>query len=118
MLNEIKEKLENLNLGPVEYGRVTNDPNVWNYAVFARRNMSRAGASKIDFNRYYTVVVVHEDYIPEGTEVEVIKALKEINGLHLATDDIQYDYTVKRNSDTVVEMAVMTFYEIVKGHRV
>lgn len=118
MLNVIRDKLKSLKLGPVEYGRVNNDPNEWNYVVFARRNMSRAGKSRNDLNRYYTVVIVHEDYIPEGTEVEVIKALTDIPGLHLAQDDIQYDYTVKRNSDTIVEMAVMTFYEVVKGYEV
>lgn len=118
MLNTIRDKLESLDLGPVEYGRAKNNPNLWNYVVFARRNMSRAGKSRNDYNRYYTVVIVHEDYIPEGTEIEVINALTSIPGLHHAQDDIQYDYTVKRNSDTIVEMAVMIFYEAVKGYEV
>lgn len=116
MLNQIKEKLESLDKGPVQYGRVTNSPPVWNYIVFGRARMSRSDSSRIDFNRYYTVVIVHEDYIPEGTEIEVKKTLEEIRGLKLAQDDIQYDYTVKKNSDTVVEMAVLTFFEPIKGY--
>ena len=116
MLNEIRDKLEDLDMGPVQYGRVTSNPEIWNYIVFGRSNMKRVGTSKIDFNRYYTVVVVHEDYLPENTEIEVKKALESIKGLKLAPEDIQYDYIVKKNSSTVVEMAVLTFVEPLKGY--
>ncbi len=116
MLNEIRDQLRSLDMGPVQYGRVTSNPEIWNYIVFGRSSMKRVGTSKTDFNRYYTVVIVHEDYLPEGTEVEVKKALETIKGLKLSQDDIQYDYTVKKNSNTVVEMAILTFVEVLKGY--
>lgn len=117
MLNEIRDELKKLGMGPVEYGRVKNNPDIWNYIVFARRNMRPAGSSKVDYSRYYTVVIVHEDYIPEGTEIKVMKAVESIKGLKIASEDIQYDYTVKKGSDTVVEMAVLTFVESLKGYK-
>ena len=117
MLNEIRDVLESLNMGPVNYGCIANDPGEWNYIVFARRNMSRAGTSKVDYNRYYTVAIVHEDYIPEGTEAKAMKALENIKGLKVAGDDIQYDYTTKKGSGTIVEMAIITVYQPLKGYR-
>lgn len=117
MLNEIREKLEGLQMGPVEYGRLTSVPEICNYIVFARGEIKKAGTSSQDFNREYTVVLVHEDYIPEGTELEVVKALKEIKGLRWDVNaGIQYDYMVKKNNDTVVEMAAMVFKEPLKGY--
>lgn len=116
MLNKISEKLEGLDMGPIQYGRVTNQPEVWNYIVYGRSRLRRVGSSKNDFNRYYTVVIVHEDYIPEGMEINVIKALEEIKGLKLAQDDIEYDYITKKNSGIVVEMAVLAFIQPIKGY--
>lgn len=117
MLNEIRDELKKLDMGPVEYGRAKNNPDTWNYIVFARRNMRTAGTSKVDYCRYYTVAIVHEDYIPEGTEVKVMKILENIKGLKMSQEDIQYDYTIKKGSDTVVEMAVLTFVEPLKGYK-
>lgn len=118
MIREIKEALENLQIGPVKYGRMKSPPADWNYIVFARDRMKRTGTTGNDFNRYYTVAIVHEDYIPEDLEKSVIIAMKQVKGLRLANDDIQYDYMVKSNSDTVVEMAVITFTEPLKGYEV
>lgn len=117
MLKKIKEALINLDIGPVKYGRIIGNPEEWNYTVFGRDRMSRAGTSRCDFNRYYRIVIVHEDFIPEDYEIKVIKALNEIPGLKLANDDVQYDYVLK-NANTVVEMAVITFTEILKGYTV
>ena len=116
MLNKISEKLEELDMGPIQYGRVTNQPEVWNYIVYGRSRLRRVGSSKNDFNRYYTVIIVHEDYIPEGMEINVIKALEEIKGLKLAQDDIEYDYITKKNSGIVVEIAVLAFIQPIKGY--
>lgn len=118
MLNKIKEALEQLDVGPVQYGRVRNAPDLWNYVVFARDKLSRSGTSKTDFNRYYKVALVHEDFIPEGMEIEALKKLEEIPGLKQANIDIEYDYMIKKNSDTVVEMAVITFTEVLKGYKI
>ena len=118
MIHKIKEVLESLEIGPVRYGRIKTPPADWNYVVFARDRMSKSGSSGNDFNRYYSVAIVHEDYIPEDMEKRVLGAMKKIKGLRLANDNIQYDYMVKSNSDTVVEMAVMTFTEALKGYDV
>ena len=75
MLNLISEKLQDLNMGPIQYGRVTSQPEIWNYIAYGRARMRRTEKSKTDFNRYYFVVIVHEDYIPEGSELQVIKAI-------------------------------------------
>ncbi|MCI8507557.1 MAG: hypothetical protein HFJ06_03180 [Lachnospiraceae bacterium] len=117
MLSKIRDALESLDIGPVQYGRLKNTPDLWNYIVFARDRMQKSGTSRNDYNRYYTIVIVQEDYMPEGLEIRVIKKLEEIPGLKLANDNIQYDYTVKKNSGTVVEMAVISFTEIIKGYK-
>lgn len=118
MLNEIRDKLESLDMGPVQYGRITEIPEEWNYLVFGRSRMRKAGTSRTDYNRYYTVAIVHEDYIPEDVELKVIKALKEIKGLNVSQEDIQYDYTIKKGNGNVVEVAVLTFFEPIKGYAI
>lgn len=118
MLTKIRESLERLNYGKVMYGRVTDVPEEWNYIVFGRDTMKKSGTSRNDFNRYYTVAIVHEDYLPMDGEIAVIRELEKIPGLKLANDDIQYDYMVKSGSQKVVEMAVITFTEIIKGYKV
>lgn len=116
MLNELRDCLEKMKLGPVMYGRANDVPDQWNYIVFARNNLKMP--NPMDANRFYKIVIVHEDYIPEGTELNVIKELKKIRGLHIANEDIQYDYMVKKDSQKIVEMAVITAYEIIKGYKV
>lgn len=122
MLNEIKEKLkefqEENNYDAVNYGRVTKSPEVWNYLVFGRKSLNRSENSSSDFNRQYSVVLVHEDYIPEGEEIQLIQKMSDIKGLKLAKDDIVYDYAINPKNGNVVEMAVVTFGESIKGYKV
>lgn len=118
MLTQIRESLETLDYGKVMYGRVTGNPDVWNYIVFGRDRMKKSGTTGNDFNRYYTVAIVHEDCLPENTEITLIQELTKIPGLKLANEDIQYDYMVKSDNKKVVEMAVITFTEVIKGYKV
>lgn len=118
MLTKIRASLEALNYGKVMYGRVTDVPQYWNYIVFGRDTMRKSGTSRNDFNRYYTVAIVHEDCLPKDAEITVIQELEKIPGLKLANDDIRYDYMVKSDNKKVVEMAVITFTEIIKGYKV
>lgn len=121
MLNELKNALEivknELNLEAVCYGGVKeNDiPGDWNYIVFERTNSSRAGTSKCDFNTYYDVHIVHENYVPEGYEFKLIQTVLEKTKLRLAQNDIRYDYTKKNNTDAVIEIATVTFTLPQKG---
>lgn len=116
MIHKIKAELEKLDMGPVKYGRIKSPPADWNYIVFSRDRMKKTGTTGNDFSRYYKVVIVHEDFIPENQEKAVIAAMKQIKGLRLANEDIQYDYMAKSSTDMVVEMAVITFVEPLKGY--
>lgn len=102
--------------GKTYYGKGNpKDSEPWNYYVFRRATLKKAGTSGNDFVRRYTVAIVHEEYIPENHEFEIIKAICEKAKLKLADVDITYDYTFKGSTDFVVEVAVITFSEALKG---
>lgn len=114
MLNEIKEALEQFGL-PVYYGQSTHKNSNWNYFVFKRSHTKKAGKSECDFVQYYQVAIIHEDFIPEGFEFDVIKAVKEATGLRLADSDFSYNYTLKNETDLVVEILIIEFAKARKG---
>lgn len=117
MLNEIREKLtelqrkEDVPMEDVAYGLLPKDSTKkWNYFVFNRVNVKSAGKTKGDFNEYYAVHVIHEDFIPEGYIYKVVQKLLEIKGIKLAiSDDIYFSYAKKGNTDVVVEIATIVF---------
>lgn len=126
MLDEIKAKLIELQTEnnacygeKTIYGRasMTEVPQKWNYFTFNRTIIRKSGTSQQDFNEYFQVNLVHEDYVPEEAVYEVVNKLLEINGLRLASDDIEFNYLLKNNADTVVEVATITFTHPVKGYR-
>ena len=114
LLDNIKNTLETLAADPeypmsggVFYGGI-NVQNLeeWNYFVFNRRRV--IGTNNKSFTDFFEVHIVHEDYIAEGYELEVVKALKdEIPGVSLA-EDITYDYVPKGDTQVVVEIAHLT----------
>lgn len=114
LLDSIKNTLETLAADPeypmsggVFYGGI-NVQNLeeWNYFVFNRRRV--IGTNNKSFTDFFEVHIVHEDYIAEGYELEVVKALKdEIPGVSLA-EDITYDYVPKGDTQVVVEIANLT----------
>lgn len=113
MLDKIRDTLQGF--GKTYYGKAAPKENeAWDYYVFCRASLKKAG-SGTDFVRRYTVAIVKEDYIPEGHEFEVIKAVREATRMRLADVDITYGYTVKGATDLVVEVAMITFAEAVKG---
>lgn len=127
MLKEISDKLielqeENPDTFGVNatYGRVTNQevPEVWNYIVYNRGRTKKSGTSLCDYTEYFEVHLVHEDYLPESAVYELIERLSQIKGLKQSNDDIEYDYAIKNGSNTVVEMATVTFFKVVKGYKV
>lgn len=115
MLNKLKSLLEEFQL-PVYYGRTThNADDDWNYIVFNKRRLKKSGTSKVDFNYYYQVHIIQEDYIPEGFELEVIKHITENTRLRLSDNDMEYNYTVKSNTNMVIEMLTIEFTLSKKG---
>lgn len=108
-LNELRDKLcevdELVFYGMVDRNKVTDR---WNYTVFGRRVMRPTG-NKTGFADVYTVAIVREDYIPEGYEQTVIDKVCEISGMRLSDGDMQYSYTQKPNTNTVVELLELVF---------
>lgn len=126
MLNKIKEALKNLQMQNMDkygnkamYGRVRSKevPDNWNYIVFNRRRIAATGTTGNDFTEYFEVHIIHEDYIPENVVYDVIKELETVQGLKKAKDDIVYNYAVRQETDTVVEMATITFCHALKGYK-
>ena len=56
-----------------------------------------------------------EDYIEEGFEQQVIKAIQEKTGLKLTSDNMQFNYVTKNGTDLVVEMLTLQFTKPIKG---
>lgn len=114
MLDKIRDTLQDF--GKTYYGKATPKENeAWNYYVFRRASIRKKGSGGTDFTRYYTVAIVKEDYIPEGHEFEVIKAICEKTRMRLADVDIAYDYVTRGATDLVIEVAMITFAEHLKG---
>ena len=109
ILDDIKTKLEEID-PHVFYGMVkrTMRESLWNYIVFDRRIM-RASENKTGYTDYYRVHIIREGWIPEGLAEEVIEKMKEVTGMKPAKTDMQYTYTQKSNTDTVVEMLTIEF---------
>ncbi len=111
ILAKIKEQLEKIN-PDVYYGSAgTTGANgktldKWNYIVFRR---SKSTASSTKKNDYYTVAVVNEDYIEEDTAEKIIESMTAIPGMKVANQDITYGYETKPNTNTVIEIMILTF---------
>lgn len=119
MVNSMN-KLEQLNeclidFGmPVYYGKSFCKPNdKWNYIVFNRQAINKSGTSNNDYNYYYQVHVIQENFIEEGLEVQIINAIKEQCHLKF-TGQAQYNYVTK-NDSIIVEMLTLQFTATVRG---
>lgn len=116
MLDEIKNALTGYEgMKEPMYGRVNNNFEEWNYFVFNTKTIRKAGTSKKDFNTYYQVHIVHENFIPEEMVFDVIKKVVAGTGLRLSDVAIDYNYSLKLNTNIVVEMASITFVKAKKG---
>lgn len=120
VLNRIRDTLTTLTAGDVKmegvwYGACREkELKNWNYFVFNRLKTTKNNNSKVDYQTFYQVHIVHEDYIPEGYVEAVIDALLEQaeSGTKLkpTNDDVQYNYIFKGNTNMVVEIATITLY--------
>lgn len=90
------------------YDEDGNEIEEWNYTVFNRTKL-KSSANKTSYSDAFEVHIVREEYIPEGTDTDVIAKLTAIPGVKLATDDGVYDYMMKPGTNHVVEMLTLTF---------
>lgn len=109
ILEEIKQKLEEVE-PRVYYGMVDDSvrETVWDYAVF-NRVTTKPTTNKNGFSDYYDVHIVRENFIPEGTDADVIEKMLSIEGMRLAGTDGTYTYVQKPNTNIVVEMLSLHF---------
>ncbi len=116
LLNQIRAALEEFGK-PVFYGSADNSINdkPWNFYVFSRKDITPSGKSSLDYTQHYEVAIIRENYIPEGHEWEVIKAVTEATGCRLTKQPFLYAYTRKNDTDLVIEMLVIEFSKAVKG---
>jgi hypothetical protein len=83
----------------------------WNYFVFNRKETTKS-SNKRDWQTYYQLHIIHEEYIPDGYVEKVIKALEsqEDVKLRVTIDPVEYSYTFKGKGDVVIEIATITFF--------
>lgn len=121
ILNRIKRTLETLCRNtdvPMEgvwYGACRESKlDYWNYFVFNRIKTTKNNTSGMDYQTFYQIHIIHEDYIPEGYVNTVVDALtaKDESGtkLKVTQDDIKYTYRFKPNTNMVVEIATITLF--------
>lgn len=109
ILDEIKSKLLEID-NEVLYGSYAklDRTEPWDYIVFMRGKMRR-NKSDTCYVDTYKVVIVREEYVPDGLAEQVIEALKSIPGVRASDSDFWYDYVIKPNTSDTVEMLVLEF---------
>ena len=109
MLETIEKALRGV-MPLVFYGSADDVGNaaLWNYIVFFRERISQS-QNKTGFVDYYTVAIVHEDWIPNDAIEDVISAMEALPGVRLASQDVDVNYTRKPGTNAVVEIATLSF---------
>ena len=108
ILADIEAKLKEIDPN-VYYGMVDENENIvnYNYIVFNRKTITH-NANKTSASDYLDVHVVRENYVPEGMDTAIIKALCELPGVKSA-GDCSFLYALKPNTNTVVEIMTVPF---------
>lgn len=110
MLKQIEEKLQEV-MPTVYYGSANDDEEavtLWNYIVFWRGRTTR-NQNNTGFTDYYTVAIVHEDWVPDELIEATITKIESLPGVRLASSDIDFNYTKKPSTNAVIEIATLTF---------
>lgn len=110
MLELIESKLQEV-LNPVYYGSAKDDEEnitLWNYIVFWRDSTKRS-PNNTSFTDYYTVAIVHEDWVPNELIEQIISNMEAIPGVRLANNEIGFNYSRKPSTNAVIEIATLTF---------
>lgn len=109
MLEQIESKLMEV-LPTVYYGSARDDENItlWNYIVFWRDSTKRS-TNNTSFTDYYTVAIIHENWVPDALIEQTITNMESISGMRLSNSEIGFDYSRKPSTDAVIEIARLTF---------
>lgn len=109
MLQKIEAKLHEVS-GLVFYGSADDIANnvLWQYTVFWRDRTTR-NQNNTGFTDYYSVAIVHENFVPDEMIYLMISKMEELPGVRLSTEDIRFDYSAKPGTNAVVEIATLTF---------
>lgn len=111
ILDDIQNQLEridpNVFYGMVDDERVRKLNFVCNYTVFNRVKLTY-NANLTSKSDYFDVHIVRENFIPEGTDIDVIDVMTDIAGMRL-TGDGEYQYVRKPNTNIVLEMLTLHF---------
>ena len=90
----------------VFYGLCTEELPTWNYFVFGRGNSSEELDASL--NEYYDIHIIHEDYIPDGYEYDILKAIKDATGMRpIRSGAIVFNYAQKNNTNMAVEICTI-----------
>lgn len=115
LLNDVKDVLEKFDkfvfyglTPPVIRDEDGEEVDEWNYTVFNRTKLKNS-TNKTSYTDAFDVHIVREEFIPEGTDVELIEKLTAIPGVRLAGDDGVFDYALKPGTNHVVEMLTLSF---------
>lgn len=116
MINEIYNKLLEID-NTVYYGMVDNVNNndEWNYTVFFRT----VGNYKknLNSNIYFKVAIVRENYIQDTLLNTIIEKVEELDGVRVVESSINFEYTMKNNTNTVCEILTLDFVKSFKISR-
>lgn len=109
ILDDIKNALETVD-PKIYYGMVDDEvkETVWDYIVFNRTRFRSTG-NRTGYADGYDVHIVRENFVPEGIDLAVIAKMEEIHGMRFSGEDGEYNYMMKPNTNTVVEMLSLHF---------
>ena len=109
MLQAIETALKEVQ-EPVFYGSADDVGNaaLWNYIVFFRDHRAR-NQNNTGFTDYFTVALIHENWVPDETLEAVIAKMEALPGVKLAAADVDFNYTRKPGTNAVVEVATLSF---------
>ena len=109
MLQAIESALREVQ-EPVFYGSADDVGNaaLWNYIVFFRDRRAR-NQNNTGYTDYFTVAVIHENWVPDEMIEAVIEKVEALPGFRLANTDVVFDYARKPGTNAVIEVATLTF---------
>ena len=118
ILDVIYDKLtETFTKYPVYYGMAKKHDlkSEWNYIVFSKSALRMGGTSNLDLTPEFSVHLIHENYIPEGEEAQLISAMQSIPGMRVVKGDGAYNYTARDDTKMVIEIFSVNFTKASKS---
>ena len=109
MLQQISDALKTVGK-PVFYGMAgtLDGDDIWDYIVFFRAT-AVPSANKTGLTDTYTVAIVQEEYVDDGTAYGVVDAMTSLPGVRLAASGGTYEYSRKPSTGQVIEILALDF---------